>query len=1432
MSSWNNNIGISKWSNNTNTTNINNNLIISSIQTNYISSGLIQSGILSTLNLNVSSINGSNINVYNNSNWSKYPAIQDVNIANHNINNIATTNTNAIVVGNGGQLWNGNAQFNGTGNLFSPYWYNFIMDANITTGQQTQQYPPTNQQYFSQYDVTHNSYDAQSVFSNLTFNNAHLGINSQGVAVLPVGNVILESKNYTLNLPYVNPPISYLAGSYRGSAYLGVNGYGPSAYIRMNYDSIGNYIPNNSALVEINADSVTGVTPLASSRVRTTAGKCDMIGTYGATMTAGTYINPAEPNLNSNYRATAEFQLYGYSIVGIPEPITGNAGTATLTVTGSNRLTNDTYGNSVITITATRATTNTLGYNATVNINADDHIYLNSYRIHLNGNENYIGNKLIGFNSLDIQNVNSIQVSNVYNDGGINILSDLLLNNNSIYNVNSISNLGYINILTDLDLSNHNIYHVNNLTASNVNTSTINTFSLNTSTINIMSNNTSFIKYINNTYTSTFYNSNTPIIPSYSFTNPYNSVYAVSSITSYNYIQVSNYINTSNVTRIIDTSNYYLYTANSNTAYTQAFINTLTTTDTFGLDLRILFGWVGSTGASNEFGDFINQGNVNIGIEPAFPNSLIDGYYNIGLSNTRGYSKASTSNILFSNITIPPYVYNCNVSSLYLSQVSTIQAYSSITQSITFSKYDTNGIAFSGLGEYILDCSVLKVNNISSGTISGGVPFSNNNLTVDSISTNRISTGVLQTNQIIFDNNGTAGLSTFNNFYRGYGGLLALSNVDFYLNKQDIVGVTTGDFERVSTISTISKIGLFSTLKTNYLNVSSISGNQGFFSSISTGSIIGGISQTNINSTIDGLGTLGYISSSQLTSTVRGLGNIYVSSIQGSIQSDITSSITGLGTLGYISSSQLTSTVRGLGQIYVSSIQGSIQSDITSSITGLGTIGYVSSSQLTSTVRGLGNIYVSTPSLVSTIVGWAGIPANKNVNLYGNDILNINNLFTDVISPSHSDYVSFPSNGISTDFITAYSNPYIGFNNDANILGNNIIDVNQISVDYISGFSNPYVSFPQPIFVDFINPYTTDSNVTFPSGIQVDNLYSITSEINFNNNVFFGGHDLSGANNFSFIGTNPIYPSGSSGTDNDIIVQNSIDMSNNSIINLFDISTDYITANSNTIIGITSPLDLNYRNINNVSNISLDFLSNNSNRAIEVFSDFTIDGTLNVVNITNGLGYLDFSDNNLRNIPRIDFNYAGNNGGIGITSNPFRSGSLLYISNADFTFANQNIYNAGSYTGTNISTINISTSVITTQEIYTKNLGNNNPYAVQSIIVNNDFNMGQNNISNANTLTTSNISTINISTASLFTSSLTVSTINNYAYPLLQFGSGTNNNTITLPKRYANTNYQILLTQRGSSAIIPLYSSNITTSNFYVGGSAGSYQFSWMTTGY
>jgi len=117
--------------------------------------------------------------------------------------------------------------------------------------------------------------------------------------------------------------------------------------------------------------------------------------------------------------------------------------------------------------------------------------------------------------------------------------------------------------------------------------------------------------------------------------------------------------------------------------------------------------------------------------------------------------------------------------------------------------------------------------------------------------------------------------------------------------------------------------------------------------------------QTSTISSIGGLGTLGYISTANLLSTVRGLGSSgYVSS------GHITSTIRGLGSLGYISSGTTISSIQGLGTLgYVSSL------DIVSSIVGLGTVGYISSfSPMFSTVEGLGSVnYVSTDSLVSTV---------------------------------------------------------------------------------------------------------------------------------------------------------------------------------------------------------------------------------------------------------------------------------------------------------------------------------------------------------------------------------------------------------------------------------------------------------------------------------
>jgi mucin-19 len=94
------------------------------------------------------------------------------------------------------------------------------------------------------------------------------------------------------------------------------------------------------------------------------------------------------------------------------------------------------------------------------------------------------------------------------------------------------------------------------------------------------------------------------------------------------------------------------------------------------------------------------------------------------------------------------------------------------------------------------------------------------------------------------------------------------------------------------------------------------------------------VMQSNMTSTIDGLGSSGFISKAGLISTVQGLGTAgYISSswfisTVSSMQADINkpagtwfyiSTNAGLANSGYISTSQLTSTVEGLGQLYISS---------------------------------------------------------------------------------------------------------------------------------------------------------------------------------------------------------------------------------------------------------------------------------------------------------------------------------------------------------------------------------------------------------------------------------------------------------------------------------------------------------------------------------
>jgi hypothetical protein len=173
-------------------------------------------------------------------------------------------------------------------------------------------------------------------------------------------------------------------------------------------------------------------------------------------------------------------------------------------------------------------------------------------------------------------------------------------------------------------------------------------------------------------------------------------------------------------------------------------------------------------------------------------------------------------------------------------------------------------------------------------------------------------------------------------------------------------------------------------------------GNLGFTSTATVSTIIGAIAQTgvttastmssiagqissygiptqitldsNLTSTLCGLGQIGYISTAQLVSTSLGfsqfISSLWTSSVT-QTTGGVTSTVEGLGTSQYLSSTQLISTVKGLGQTYIST------GLFTSTVAGLGSIGYVSSTQLMSTFLALSsqkaNIRFDTTTSVTTI---------------------------------------------------------------------------------------------------------------------------------------------------------------------------------------------------------------------------------------------------------------------------------------------------------------------------------------------------------------------------------------------------------------------------------------------------------------------------------
>lgn len=126
--------------------------------------------------------------------------------------------------------------------------------------------------------------------------------------------------------------------------------------------------------------------------------------------------------------------------------------------------------------------------------------------------------------------------------------------------------------------------------------------------------------------------------------------------------------------------------------------------------------------------------------------------------------------------------------------------------------------------------------------------------------------------------------------------------------------------------------------------------------------------QAQTTSSIVGLGSAGYLSTSALTSSMQGIGSLgYISSY-----TSLISTVAGLGTGGYVSTASLVSTVANLKQFYNSNA-GVTNLSLISTLDGIGTLGYISTSGLISTTESLynsrTNVRFDTTGSVTTIGG-------------------------------------------------------------------------------------------------------------------------------------------------------------------------------------------------------------------------------------------------------------------------------------------------------------------------------------------------------------------------------------------------------------------------------------------------------------------------------
>jgi len=206
--------------------------------------------------------------------------------------------------------------------------------------------------------------------------------------------------------------------------------------------------------------------------------------------------------------------------------------------------------------------------------------------------------------------------------------------------------------------------------------------------------------------------------------------------------------------------------------------------------------------------------------------------------------------------------------------------------------------------------------------------------------------------------------------FTGLGTLQYISSSQLISSLQSLGSIGyRSSFNSISSLNISSGSIYASLLSSQQITVSSITANKfvGDGSLLVNVSGTGGITLSELVSSIEGLGTVQYISSTQLISSIEGL-----------------------GTLQYVSSTQLISSIEGLG------FMGSLQ--LTSSIKGLGSIGYLSSFNVLSTLNmSSGSVFTSTISTTETNAGRLNFGelynnGTKLVDAYGNILFSFQTL--------------------------------------------------------------------------------------------------------------------------------------------------------------------------------------------------------------------------------------------------------------------------------------------------------------------------------------------------------------------------------------------------------------------------------------------------------